>query len=109
MACQPRRRRLSPTCPGELTVRSFLGDNPIRHLLALTGARRELSHPNLVPLTGNRFFPGLIAGPLHYGLAVMFSAACGMSVIAAFASMSRGAQSRPMLEQAVEESYAEEM
>jgi len=39
---------------------------------------------------GNRFFPALISGPFHQGLAVVFAVATGLAVIAGIASVLRG-------------------
>jgi len=41
-------------------------------------------------LTGRQFFPGLISGPFHQGLTVVFAVAAGLAAIAAFASLLRG-------------------
>jgi hypothetical protein len=41
-------------------------------------------------LTGQSFFPGLISGPFHSGLVVVFTAAVLMSVVAAAVSLARG-------------------
>jgi hypothetical protein len=41
-------------------------------------------------LTGKRFFPGLISGPFHHGLVIVFSTAMVILVIASCASALRG-------------------
>ncbi|MEO8907722.1 MAG: MFS transporter, partial [Microbacteriaceae bacterium] len=69
---------------------AFLGYNPIKSLLAPTGALDHISHANVAILTGKDFFPQLISQPFHDGLTVVFIAAAIMSVIGAIASLSRG-------------------
>ncbi len=41
-------------------------------------------------ITGREFFPGLISGPVHHGLTIVFSASIALAVLAAFASLARG-------------------
>ncbi len=69
---------------------TFLGNNPIAHLLAdgdtldrLTTAQRDV-------LTGHSFFPQLVSGPFHHGLTIVFGVAAGMALVAAAASALRG-------------------
>lgn len=64
---------------------AFLGYNPIAELLAPSGA---LDQPgvNAQELTGHAFFPQLISGPFHTGLAVVFAAAAVMMVLGALTS-----------------------
>jgi MFS family permease len=69
---------------------AFLGENPIKTLLAPTGALSHLSHQQVATLTGTEFFPKLISEPFHDGLVVVFIAAAVMSLIAAIASVIRG-------------------
>jgi EmrB/QacA subfamily drug resistance transporter len=69
---------------------AFLGENPIKTLLAPTGALGHLSHQQVATLTGTEFFPKLISEPFHDGLVVVFIAAAVMSLIAAIASVIRG-------------------
>jgi MFS family permease len=88
---------------------AFLGDSPIRHLLASTGTLGRLSPADVSTLTGSRFFPDLIAAPFHQGLVIVFGAACGMSLVAALASAARGARQEPQAEQIVQTTYAEEL
>ena len=72
---------------------AFLGYNPIQAMLGPTGvlARLPASHAGL--LTGNEFFPHLIAGAFHHGLVVVFIAATIMAFLAAGVSLLRGGQS----------------
>ncbi len=67
---------------------AFLGDNPIHTLLGpaishLPIARRDY-------LTGRSFFPKLISGPFHHGLAEAFTFALVACLVAAAASWLRG-------------------
>jgi MFS family permease len=73
---------------------AFLGQNPIGHLLAPSGVLKTLPRHNADILTGTQFFPHLISGPLHHGLAVVFIAAATMAVVAATASLLRGRDTR---------------
>jgi MFS family permease len=69
---------------------AFLGYNPIRTLLGRTGVLAHLSQAQVAALTGKRFFPGLISGPFHHGLVIVFSMAIAVLIIAAGASALRG-------------------
>jgi MFS family permease len=69
---------------------AFLGNNPIGHLLSGGGVLGSLSPQNVAVLTGNEFFPRLIATPFHDGLVVVFGAAAAMAAIGALASALRG-------------------
>jgi MFS family permease len=74
---------------------AFLGINPVQHLLAPTGALAKLPTANQQTLTGKEFFPSLISGPFHHGLVVVFASAAVLSVVAALASLMRGASPSP--------------
>jgi MFS family permease len=69
---------------------AFLGYNPVRELLAPTGALAHLSAAQVSVLTGRRFFPELMSGPFHQGLVIVFGMAMAVLVIAAGASLLRG-------------------
>jgi Na+/proline symporter len=69
---------------------AFLGTNPVTQLLAPTGVLATLPTQTVATLTGDRFFPELIAASFHDGLAVVFAAATLMALIGAGASMLRG-------------------
>jgi len=69
---------------------AVLGVNPVAHLLAPSGALSQLTTANQHLLTGTEFFSHLISAPFHHGLQVVFIAAAALSVLAAFASLSRG-------------------
>ena len=74
---------------------TFLGNNPISHLLAPSGVLNTLPAHNVQALTGNEFFPQLVSGPFHHGLVIVFSAAAIMAVVAATASVLRGKRQVP--------------
>ncbi len=69
---------------------AVLGANPVQHLLAASGALDSLPAASRAVLTGREFFPGLISGPFHQGLTVVFAMAAGLAAIAAVASLLRG-------------------
>jgi MFS family permease len=69
---------------------TFLGQNPIQHLLAPSGVLATLPPANARTLTGTEFFPRLIAGPFHHGLVIVFGVATALAVLAAVASLLRG-------------------
>jgi hypothetical protein len=71
---------------------ALLGFNPIKSMLAPTGALARLPARNAAILTGKQFFPNLISGPFHHGLVIVFSAAIAMSVLGALISLLRGKQ-----------------
>ena len=67
---------------------AFLGYNPMRSLLG--PALDTLSPARQAAITGHAFFPGLIAGPFHHGLSVVFTFALAVCLVAAAASWLRG-------------------
>ncbi|WP_431951328.1 MFS transporter [Actinacidiphila sp. bgisy167] len=69
---------------------TFLGDNPIGHLLGPSGVLTTLPEHQVHILTGTAFFPALVAGPFHHGLVTVFGAAAVMALVAALASALRG-------------------
>jgi len=69
---------------------AVLGVNPVQHVLAARGALSSLSAAHQRVLTGRQFFPGLIAGPFHQGLAVVLAVAAALAALAALASLLRG-------------------
>lgn len=71
---------------------AVLGENPVHHLLAPTGALASLPQASQQVLTGREFFPQLISGPFHDGLTLVFTVAAALSVLAALASLLRGEQ-----------------
>ena len=69
---------------------AVLGVNPVQHLLAAAGVLSSLPPGNQQVLTGQAFFPALISGPFHHGLAIVMIVAACLSVLAALASLLRG-------------------
>ncbi|EPD63944.1 MFS transporter [Streptomyces sp. HGB0020] len=69
---------------------TFLGNNPIQHLLASDGSLDQVSAAQRAALTGHSFFPQLVSGPFHHGLTIVFSVAAGMALVSAVASALRG-------------------
>jgi MFS family permease len=69
---------------------AVLGVNPIRSLLARTGALASLPPANRHVLTGTRFFPSLISAPFHHGLMIVFTVATVLAALAGVASLLRG-------------------
>jgi EmrB/QacA subfamily drug resistance transporter len=84
--------QIAQTPPVGSLFAAFLGYNPIESLLGPTGVLNQLSQANVATLTGKEFFPQLISGPFHDGLVIVFLAAAIMSLIAAIASLFRGAR-----------------
>ncbi|MGW7822193.1 MFS transporter [Streptomyces puniciscabiei] len=72
---------------------TFLGDNPIGHLLG-AGTLDHLTAAQRATLTGHAFFPELVSGPFHHGLTIVFGVAAGMALVAALASALRGGHAR---------------
>ena len=70
---------------------AFLGANPMQTLLGPTGVLNSLSSQGVATITGKTFFPNLISAPFHHGLAIVFGTAAGMALLAALASLMRGA------------------
>ncbi|WSX64582.1 MFS transporter [Streptomyces sp. NBC_00986] len=69
---------------------TFLGNNPIQHLLASNGTLDHVTAAQRAVLTGHTFFPQLVSGPFHHGLTIVFSVAAGMALVSAVASALRG-------------------
>ncbi|MET9906950.1 MFS transporter [Streptomyces sp. NPDC006476] len=70
---------------------TFLGDNPIEHLLGSGGVLDQVTASERAALTGHTFFPRLVSGPFHHGLTIVFGVAAGMALVSALASALRGA------------------
>nr|WP_268252638.1 MFS transporter [Streptomyces alanosinicus] len=73
---------------------TFLGNNPIGHLLGDGGTLDRLTAAQRATLTGHTFFPELVSGPFHHGLTIVFSVAAGMALVSALASALRGGHER---------------
>jgi hypothetical protein len=71
---------------------AVLGVNPLQHLLAASRVLPTLPAAAQRTITGRQFFPGLISGPFHHGLVVVFIVAAGLSAVAGVASLLRGAR-----------------
>jgi len=84
--------RIAHLPPVSTLFASFLGDNPIGSLLRSSGELARLPRADVAALTSRRYFPHLISGPFHHGLAVVFGVAIGMSLAGALASLLRGGQ-----------------
>jgi len=78
--------------PVSTVFAALLGFNPVQHLLKPSGVLARLPARNVATLTGNHFFPTLIAGPFHHGLVIVFTAAAIMSFTGAMVSLLRGRQ-----------------
>nr|WP_323376204.1 MFS transporter [Streptomyces sp. RB17] len=74
---------------------TFLGNNPIGHLLGDGGTLDHLTTAQRTTLTGHTFFPELVSGPFHHGLTIVFGVAAGMALVSALASALRGGHERP--------------
>ncbi|MFF4142381.1 MFS transporter [Streptomyces sp. NPDC001698] len=74
---------------------TFLGDNPVQHLLGPSGTLDRLSAAQQQALTGHTFFPQLVSGPFHHGLTIVFGVAAGMALVSAVASALRGRHRLP--------------
>jgi MFS family permease len=73
---------------------AFLGFNPVQELLGRQTID-ALPPDRAAEVTGQSFFPGLISGPFHSGLVVVFTMAIVLSLGAAVASLLRGAHTVP--------------
>jgi MFS family permease len=86
---------------------SFLGFNPIQHLLQQGGQLQHVNPHQLAYLTSRGYFPKLIASPFGQGLHYAFDFAIVCSVVAAAASWLRGSRyvhdRGPVLERIEEE------
>ena len=83
---------ISHTPPVGTLFAAFLGDNPVRALMAQIDPQQLQpgSGVDLATLTGRSFFPHLIADPFRHGLAIAFGVSIVMLLIAAVASQLRG-------------------
>ncbi|HST48961.1 MAG TPA: MFS transporter [Jatrophihabitans sp.] len=83
---------ISQTPPVGTLFAAFLGDNPIRALMTQAAPDQLLpgSGVDVATLTGQSFFPHLIADPFRHGLAIAFGVSIGMLLVAAVASLLRG-------------------
>jgi MFS family permease len=84
-------QQISHLPPISVLFASFLGYNPIGHLLG-AGALVHLPAAKAAVLTGRAFLPGLLTGPFKAGLHIAFAFSIACCLIAAAASWSRGAK-----------------
>ena len=82
--------RLAHLPPVSILFAAFLGYNPIQHLLG-PHALASLSAHNQAALVGPSFFPKLISEPFQNGLHAAFTFAIVACLVAAAASLMRGA------------------
>jgi EmrB/QacA subfamily drug resistance transporter len=80
--------RVAGLPPVSVLFAAFLGYNPMRSLLG--PALNTLPAARQATITGHAFFPGLISGPFHHGLSVVFTFALAVCLVAAAASWLRG-------------------
>src|SRR5262249_61163370 len=81
--------RISQQPPVSILFASFLGYNPIQHLLGAS-VLSSLPAASVHLLTGRAFFPSLISGPFRSGLNVAFGFSIAACLIPAAASWWRG-------------------
>ncbi|AKJ15214.1 MFS transporter [Streptomyces incarnatus] len=89
----PTAHEVASLPPVSTLFATFLGDNPIGHLLG-AGALDHLTAAQRATLTGHAFFPELVSRPFHHGLTIVFGVAAGMALVAALASALRGGHTR---------------
>ncbi|GAA1896458.1 MFS transporter [Asanoa iriomotensis] len=76
--------------PVSLMFAAFLGTNPIGTLLNQAGVSGQVSPDTLSHLTGRTFLPGVLSGPFHEGLIVVFVLAAALAAAGAVVSLFRG-------------------
>jgi MFS family permease len=84
-------REVADLPPVSILFAAFLGYNPIQHLLGPHALAALSAHDQSV-LTGSSFFPALISEPFRSGLHAAFTFAIVACLIAAAASLMRGAR-----------------
>jgi MFS family permease len=84
-------RQIGALPPASILFAAFLGLNPLQTLLG-PSLLNDLSAADRQELIGHSFFPRLISGPFHAGLAEAFIFAAVMCLVAAAASWSRGSR-----------------
>ena len=84
-------RKASQLPPVSILFAAFLGYNPIQHLLGAHALGLLSAHSRAV-VTGRSFFPHLISQPFQSGLHEAFLFAIGACLVAAGASLLRGAR-----------------
>ncbi len=76
--------------PVGLMFAAFLGSNPIASLLAAAGVLHQLPPHTVATLTSRTYLPGLLTGPFHSGLLVVFTLAAVLAGVGAVVSLFRG-------------------
>ncbi|GIF49230.1 putative MFS family arabinose efflux permease [Asanoa ferruginea] len=76
--------------PVSLMFAAFLGTNPIGSLLDQAGVTGQVPPSTLAHLTDRTFLPGLLSGPFHDGLLVVFILAAALAAAGAVVSLFRG-------------------
>jgi MFS family permease len=76
--------------PVSLMFAAFLGSNPIAQLLQSAGVLHSLPAATVTTLTGKTYLPGLLSGPFHDGLTVVFILAAALALAGAVVSLFRG-------------------
>ena len=82
-------RQVAALPPISVLFASFLGYNPIGHLLG-SNLLQHLPAAKAAALTSRGFLPGLLTGPFRTGLHIAFAFSIACCLIAAAASWSRG-------------------
>ena len=82
-------RQIAALPPISVLFASFLGYNPIGHLVG-SNILQHLPAAKAAALTSRGFLPGLLAGPFRSGLHIAFGFSIACCLIAAAASWSRG-------------------
>lgn len=85
--------QVGETPPISVLFAAFLGYNPIEHLLGVGALHNPPAHAHAL-ITGQSFFPNLIAEPFSQGLDTAFGFAIVACLIAAAASSLRGGRYR---------------
>jgi MFS family permease len=99
--------RISHLPPVATLFAAFLGYNPVKTLLG-PHVLHELPAGQAQTLTGRSFFPHLISSPFHTALVYAFIFAIAACVVAAFASLLRGAKYVHVEKVAIEQLPVEE-
>ncbi len=87
---QPAIDAVADVPPVGLMFAAFLGSNPIGALLQNAGVLGQLPAATVSTLTGRTFLPGLLSGPFHDGLIVVFLLAAALAAAGAVVSLFRG-------------------
>jgi len=82
-------QQISKLPPTSSLFAALLGYNPLQSLLPAS-VLQHLSVANRTTIVSEHFFPNLIGGPFHHGLALAFWISAGLAVLAAIASLFRG-------------------